>query len=60
MYYILEIIKENPYITTIEIAKKLNLKRETISRNISKMRVLGLIKRIGDDKGGYWSVNRKI
>ena len=60
MNYILEIIKDDPYITTIEIAKKLNLKRETISRNISKMKVLGLIKRIGDDKGGYWSVNKKI
>ncbi len=59
MVSILEIIKNNPYITTTEVAKQLNLKRETISRNISKMKKLGLIQRIGDDKGGHWDLTKK-
>lgn len=59
MFYILKIVEENPYITTIEIANELKVKRETTSRNISKMKKLGLIERVDEDKGSYWSIIKK-
>lgn len=49
-------IKDNPYTTTAFIAKDKNLTRPTIERAIKKLKQLGLIKRIGPDKGGHWEV----
>lgn len=49
-------IKENPYTTTAFIAKDKNLTRPTIERAIKNLKQLGLIKRIGPDKGGHWEV----
>lgn len=40
MINILSMVKEKPFITTTEIANELNVKRETISRNISKLKNL--------------------
>lgn len=54
MALILEIIKINPYILTNDIADRLNIKRETVSRNLSKLKKIGLITRVGKTKGGYW------
>ncbi len=49
-------IKENKFISQSEIAKKLSLVRETINRNMKKLRQQGIIKRIGADKNGHWKV----
>ena len=54
---ILDLVKANNDIKTLEIAEKLNITRETVSRNISKLRERGLIERIGSDKNGHWKVN---
>jgi len=53
---ILELIKKNQNITYDELSSKLNTHRTTIMRNISKLKKLNLLKRIGSDKSGHWEV----
>ena len=53
---IMELIKENPYITIKEMMKKTGLTRRGIEWNIAKLKREGKIKRVGPDRGGYWEV----
>jgi predicted HTH transcriptional regulator len=50
------VIKTDPYTTAAILAKNKKLTRPTIERAIKKLKQLGLIKRIGPDKGGHWEV----
>jgi len=56
---ILELTKENPYISKNELSKKIGISTTAIDKNITKLKKEGLIKRIGPDKGGYWEVVKK-
>ena len=49
------IIKDNK-ITTSELAAELAVTRMTISREISALKSLKILERIGGDKGGHWKV----
>ena len=53
---ILYLIKENPKITQVMMAKELGFVRSTISANIQKMKEQGIIERIGSDRNGYWKI----
>ncbi len=53
---ILNEIKANNSIKTTEIADRLNIARETVSRNIAKLKKCGYITRVGSDKFGHWEV----
>jgi len=53
---ILRLIRENPEITTSELAGKLGITLKGVEWNIGKMKKEGLVKRIGPDKGGHWEV----
>ncbi len=53
---IIDIVKENPFVTQAEIAERLNLTRKTIVSNMKKLQTNGLIRRIGADKNGHWEV----
>lgn len=53
---ILSIIKEDPYITSTEIAQQLSISRKTVSQKIKHLKKEGLIKRIGSDRKGYWEI----
>ena len=53
---VFSVIKTDPYTTTAFLAKSKKLTRPTIERAIKKLKQLGLIKRIGPDKGGHWEV----
>ena len=37
----------------------LNISDTAVDKNILKLKNLGIIERIGPDKGGYWEVARK-
>ncbi len=52
------LLKNNPNITYPEIVSALEKDRRTVSRNIKKLKELGIIVRIGTNKAGYWQVNR--
>ena len=56
---IFNLIKDDNKISTTQIAKKLNVARRTIARDINLLKNNGIIKRIGPDKGGYWEVKNK-
>ena len=52
---ILELIKENKFITIKELADKLNVSEKTIKRDLDKLKKENILKRIGK-KGGYWEI----
>ena len=56
---IIKLISENPRITQNELAQETGLGRRGIEWNINALKEKGLIKRIGSDRGGYWSVVEK-
>jgi predicted HTH transcriptional regulator len=55
---ILLMIAENKFISAREIAEKLNFSKRTILREIDDMKTMGLMKRIGKEKGGHWEIRK--
>lgn len=53
---ILQIIANNPYITTRELSEITGLSIAGVEKNMHQMKEKGLIRRIGPDKGGHWKV----
>ncbi len=53
---ILSMIKENPEISTQEIADILNISRRAVTKQIAKLKEQGAIRRVGADKGGHWEI----
>jgi len=53
---ILNKILKNSYITYDELSTALKTHRTTIMRNISKLKNMKIIKRVGSDKGGHWEI----
>lgn len=54
---ILRFVRENNYITIIELARSINLSRKSVQENIVKLKEKKLLRRIGPDKGGHWEIN---
>ncbi len=55
----LVLIRLNKRISIDELSNKCNVGRETIKRDLNKLKSLNLIKRIGPAKGGHWKVTEK-
>ena len=55
-YSVYTLIKNNPNITYIELAKNIKKSEETVRRNIKSLVELKLINRIGSDKKGHWEI----
>ena len=53
---ILLLMKENPKVTTAQLADKTGLSVDGINYNIKKLKKANQISRIGGDKGGFWKV----
>ena len=53
---IINLIKKNPAITQVEMAKILDLTRDGISYNIKILKEKGMIERVGSTKNGIWNV----
>ncbi len=53
---ILLLVSENAKITKKEMAKVIGISSTSIDKNIEKLKSLGVLKRIGPDKGGYWEI----
>lgn len=54
---LVDLVVENPFISYEVLAEKLNKNRTTVMRNIQKLKELGILKRVGPKKSGYWEVN---
>lgn len=53
---ILELISNNPAITTSKLATMLPVTRKTISTHMKTMKKNNVIERIGSDRKGYWKI----
>ena len=53
---IVELMRNNPNITTTDLISELNLGHTAIQNNLNKLQELGIIERIGAKRGGYWKV----
>ncbi len=53
---ILELIRENPNISTAELAERCALTRDGVNYQIRKLKKEGRIVRVGPDKGGRWEI----
>ncbi|MCL1984071.1 MAG: Fic family protein [Methanomassiliicoccaceae archaeon] len=51
---VLDIIYEDPKVTATEIAHTMGVSERTVRRHLSVLVKEGYIRRIGDDKTGYW------
>lgn len=55
---IMALLEQNPSLTADEMATALGKTRRAIEMQINKLKNLGILQRIGPDKGGRWQVNR--
>lgn len=55
---ILDVIKENPFVTQEDLSLIIGLSRKSIIQNMKKMQERGLIRRVGADKNGYWKIEQ--
>ena len=53
---ILELISNDPTITTSKLANMLSVTRKTISTHMKTMKKNNVIERIGSDRKGYWKI----
>lgn len=53
---IMQLINDNPNITSREIAQKLNMARSGLMKHLQSLQKSGRIRRVGPQKGGYWEV----
>jgi predicted HTH transcriptional regulator len=53
---IIELIRRDNYATIPIIAENIGLTARAIEKQIAKLQIDGLIRRIGPDKGGHWEV----
>ena len=55
---IIDLVRKNPSFTYDELAAQLGVGRATIARNIAILNGRGVVERVGEDKNGYWKLNK--
>ena len=53
---ILSAITQNPQVSQEQITRAVGICRTHVAKNLKKLAEMGLVKRIGPDKGGHWEV----
>ena len=56
---ILEIMRENPSVTMLQLSEKIGVTPKAIEKQIMRLRSVGLIKREGSNRSGTWKVFEK-
>ena len=56
---IIDIIWKNPKVTQTEIAEQMNIFTSAVKKSMKKIGNVGILARIGANKGGYWEVRYK-
>ena len=57
---ILSAIEQNPSASQEGIAQVVGINRANVAKNLKKLVEMGLVKRIGPDRGGHWEVVKKL
>ena len=52
----IDLIKENPFISTKQIAEKINISQRKVKENMAKLKQNGFVKRVGSTKSGQWEL----
>ena len=55
-FAIIELLRVSPNITQAQIASQIGISRHHVAINISKLKNMNLIRRIGSDRGGHWEI----
>lgn len=55
-FQILSTLKNNPKMTTSELAATIGITPKAVEKQISRLKKNGKLLRVGPDKGGYWEV----
>ena len=53
---IIALLRENPTHTTKTLAEAIGITTKGVEKQLAKLKLQGLIRRIGPDKGGWWKV----
>lgn len=53
---IVELMKENAFITIPELVEKTGVTERSVERNIQKLQDSGIVRRVGSAKDGHWEV----
>ncbi len=53
---IVELLRQNPYLTGTELAEAIGISKRNIEENIKKIKEMGILVRNGSDRKGYWEV----
>ncbi|MDR0796833.1 MAG: putative DNA binding domain-containing protein [Tannerella sp.] len=56
LHIIIDMIKNDGFVSIPELSKVLNVNHKTIKRDIEKLKTKGMIERIGANRGGYWKI----
>ena len=56
---IIQLVAANPYITQQQLSQQVGISPKNIRLNMARLKSLGLLRRIGPDKGGHWVVKVK-
>ncbi|MBR6797079.1 MAG: Fic family protein [Opitutales bacterium] len=56
---ILKAIKKNPFVSLEDLSEIVGIARKNVSANITKMKIAGLIRRVGARKSGYWEIVKR-
>jgi ribosomal protein S25 len=54
---VFSLLKQNKWITSIEMSERLNLSLSTVKRKVKILKEQGVIVRVGSDKTGHWEIN---
>ena len=57
---VLQLIKDNPFITRAELAVAIGIQPSAIQKHINQLKTDGVLHRVGGDFGGHWEVVTKI
>ncbi len=56
---IIESLINNPYVSFSQLSSIVGISQTAIENNISKLKEIGLLKRIGPAKGGHWEITKR-
>jgi ATP-dependent DNA helicase RecG len=57
---ILEAIRDDSSVTAVELSQNLGLTLRAVEKQLAKLKLDGMLRRIGPDKGGYWEIVSKL
>lgn len=53
---IIALLSQNNTLSAVALAERIGITPKAVEKHIAKMKIDGVLKRIGPDKGGYWQV----